>query len=160
MHSDFEKLLIFNEILSTNSMDSRLFKLREQAGYFYTISGSTTVGAAEYPGKMAIQTLVSCENLNKAEQLIKKTMYEMADTITEQEFEIAKRKLIHSLVEHFSTNFDIATTFLFLVRYALPHDYFDSRAQEVNNITLDDMKSTVKKIMNAEKLVTIKVGRV
>ena len=47
---DYDALALFDQILEGNSMNSRLFALREQTGLFYTISGSLVINAKEQPG--------------------------------------------------------------------------------------------------------------
>ncbi len=70
-HPDYDKLLLFDQIFGggvLGSMHSRLFKLREQSGLFYTIGGSLIAGADEQPGMILVQTIVSLDRLSEAEK--------------------------------------------------------------------------------------------
>ena len=72
----------------------------------------------------------------------------------------ARRAIVNSLVDNFESNGKMAAAFLFLDRYNLSSDYFDQRARELNKITIDDMQQAVKRLLNSNKLLTLRVGRV
>ena len=160
---DFDKLLLFNQIFgggALGSMSSRLFELRERSGLFYTISGSLIAGSDEQPGMFIVKTLVSLDRLDEAEKVIKQEIDTAADTITESELEEAKRAVINTLVDYFSSNGSMAGAFLFLHRFKLPSDYFDTRAQALQNITVKDVQKAVHTLMNADDMFILRVGRV
>ena len=160
---NFDKYLLFDQIFgggALGSMSSRLFDLREQTGLFYTIRGSLLVGADEQPGMMQVRTIVSLDRLAEAEKVIKETIDTVADTLTEQELAEAKRAVVSSLIDNFSSNSSIASTFLLLKRFGFPVDYFDNRAGEIEKITLDEVKNGVKNILNSSNLITVRAGRV
>lgn len=162
-HPDFDAYLLFDQIFgggALNSMSSRLFDLREQTGLFYTIRGTLLAGADEQPGMFQVRTIVSLDRLVEAEKAIKNTIDTVVDTLTQEEFDEAKRAIINTLVDHFATNSDIASTFLYLDRFKLPADYFDNRAEQIEKITLEDMKKAVRKLLNSKNLVTVRAGRV
>ena len=159
----FDAYLLFDQIFGggvLNSMSSRLFDLREQTGLFYTISGSLLSGISEQPGMFQVCTIVSLDRLAEAEKEIKNAIATVVDTLTEKDLEEAKRAVINTLVDHFAANGEIAGTFLYLDRFKLPADYFDNRAVNLEKITLEDVKSAVRDILNSEKLLTVRVGRV
>jgi predicted Zn-dependent peptidase len=72
----------------------------------------------------------------------------------------AKNALVNGLVECMASNRDIAFSFLFLRRYKLSDDYFDTRAQKLNAITVADIKQAVQAMFSKDKLVVLKIGRV
>lgn len=160
---DYDKLLLFDQILGggeLGSMSSRLFQLRQQTGLFYTINGSLLSGADEQPGMVLVRTIVSLDRLKEAETVIKKTLATIADSISEEEIMLAKGAVINSLVNYFESNANIGRVFLFMDKYKLPADYFDTRPQELAKVTIDDIKKAVHKVLNVDKLVMIRVGRV
>jgi zinc protease len=161
-HKDFDKFLLFDQIFGggvLGSMSSRLFDLREQSGLFYSINGSTVSRANEQPGMVLVQTLVSMDRLKEAEDVIKKTMDEVVDTIREDELVEARNALINASVNNFESNASIAQTFLFLDKYGFPADYFDTRAKRLGAITREDVLKAVKSVLNTKKMVTLKIGR-
>lgn len=162
-HPDFDKLLLFDQIMGggvLGSMSSRLFKLREQSGLFYTINGTTLSGAQEQPGMFMIRTIVSLDRLQEAERVIRETIATIVDSLTEDELEEAKRAVINTLVNNFESNQDIASTFLFVDRYKLPTDFFDQRAKTLEKITLKEVQEAARRVLTVDKLFTLCVGRV
>ncbi len=159
LDKDYDKLLLFDRILS-GSMNSRLFRLREQTGVFYTIHGSLMAGADEQPGMLNVGTIVSLDRLEEAKKLIKKTLKEMPDLITQEELDTAKRAVIQAQIKTFASNARIAGAYVTLDRYNFPDTYFDDRAKVINAITLDQVKEAARKILVDKELITVQVGRV
>ena len=160
---DYDKLLLFDQIFGggvLGGLHSRLFQLREETGMFYTINGSLLVQSSEQPGLALIKTIVSLDRVDEAEKAIRGLIDTVADTLTPEELKEAQLALINSMVKNFETNAKTAQTFLFLDRYDLPENYFDTRAQQLSKIGLDDIKPAVKKVLRNDKLLTLRVGRV
>lgn len=156
----FDKLLLFEQIFSGGSMASRLFQLRERSGLFYTITGSLTARADEQPGFFIVKTIVSKDRLQEAEQVIKHTINTVVDSLTQEELDDAKQVIINSLVDNFATNKRMANSFLFLDRYNLPDTYFDTKAQTIMAISLDQVKDAARSLLNTQDMITFKIGRI
>jgi zinc protease len=160
---DFDKVLLFDQVFtggSLGSMSSRLFELREQSGLFYTISGSLLSHADEQPGMVLIKTIVSLDRLAEAEQAIEETITIATHSMYDNELEEAKNALSYSLVDNFASNRGITSAFLFLQRYGLSDNFFDTRAQMLERITKEEVLNASKKLLDTKKLVKIKIGRV
>lgn len=159
-HPDYDKLLLFDQIFcSSGSMNTRLFKLREQTGLFYTISGSLIGGSDEQPGMVFIKTIVSLDRLQEAKDMISETINAVVDTITQEELDDAKQVIINGQVEQFCSNGRMANTFLGIDRFNLGDDYFDKRIHALNAITLEQVKQAAHKILHTDRMVLVQVGR-
>lgn len=156
---DFDKLLIFDHIFS-RGMSSRLFQLRQESGAFYSISGSLVEGASLERGIVHVSTIVSKDRLDEAINLITKTIDQAVDTITQEEIDEAKRMIINNGYSAYDTNHQQAGTFLFLDDYNLPDDYFKYRKNYLDTITIDDVKTAVRKVLRSDSMIIIKAGRV
>lgn len=162
-HKDFDKLLLFDQILSggaLGSMHSRLFQLREQSGLFYTISGSLIAGAYEQPGMFLVRTIVSMDRLAEAEKAIRETLQTCVDSITAEELDEAKRAIESTIIDNFASNYSMALAFLFLDRYKFAADFFDNRVANLEKITLPEVQQAVRKVLIADQLLVLNVGRV
>lgn len=160
---DFDLYILCDQIFGggvSGSMCSRLFKLREETGLFYTSKGSLLAGSDEQAGMFLITTTVSLDRLIEAEIAIKKTIDMFIDTVTKEEVQEAKRAVIASCIDHCISNNSLAKSFLFLERYKLSTDYFDTYLGRLNTVTLEDIKRVGKKLFNSNDLVTVRVGRV
>lgn len=161
-HDDYDKLLLFDQVLTggvLGSSSSRLFQIREQTGLFYTAGGSLLSGSHFEPGMIFIKTIVSPEKLAEAESLIGAVLKKQADDLTLQELDEAKRAVSHALVDNFSTNRSIASSFMFLERFKLPHDFFNTRAQQINSVSLTDVQSAVARHLDIDRMARIRIGR-
>lgn len=159
---DYDKLILFDQIFgqgALNSMHSKLFALREETGLFYTINGSTLAGAGEQPGMVNVVTIVSLDRLKEAEEVIKKTIDTVAQTVTQKELTSARHAIINALINNFESNQATANAFLFLDKYNLPADFFDTRNKTLSKITLQEVIDTVKKYLNTDHMITVKIGR-
>ncbi len=156
---DYDKLLIFDQIFG-GSLHSRLFQLREQSGLFYTINGSTVAQAGVQPGMVVVRTLVSTDRAKESEKAIKDMMATVAETLTERELAEAKNALANGLVSFFDSNANIAQAFLFLDKYGFDADYFDHRAKNMVNVTLDEVKNAASKYLLPDKMCVLRVGRI
>lgn len=160
---DYDALFLFDQIFGSGvlgSMASRLFQLREQSGLFYTIQGSVTVQSNEQPGIAMIKTIVSLDRLKEAQELIRKTIDTVADSIQPYELEEAKRAVLNALISNFETNYGTAKSFIFLDKYNFPADYFDKRGSMLEPITVHQVRDAVKKILRNDSMITLRIGRV
>jgi zinc protease len=160
---DFDKIFIFDQIFTgglLGTMSSRLFKIRMQTGLFYTIGGSLLDMTGKQPGMIFIQTMVSLDRLQEAEDILKKVIDSSADFIDKQEFEDAKNAIINSLISNFSTNYKTAMSFLFLEEYNMPKNFFEARPEMIQNVKIEEVQDAVRKILKSDSLLVIKVGRI
>lgn len=158
-HPDYYPLVLADIILS-GSMSSKLFALREKTGLFYTIQGTFTMGADHQPGYLQIKTIVSPNNLALTKNLIKKTLNEFANSITDAELEEAKNQLLSNTVYKYATNNALASTFLYLARLNLPWDFYVQQVEKIKNIQLKDVQQAVRQLLTNKEFITIEVGRV
>ena len=158
-HLDYDALLVFDQLL-TGGMSSRLFELREQSGLFYTIGGSVVYGSAKQPGMIFIKTIVSKDRLDEAQQAIAQCLNSAVDTISIDEFEQAKEVIINSFPLMFETYENTANTLAFLEKYNFDLNYLEQRIDTIRALTLEDVKSIVKKYVSMQKILNIKIGRI
>lgn len=159
----YDKILLFDQIFSggvLGSMSSRLFELRERSGIFYTIAGSLLAGVSHQPGLVMVKTIVSNDRLEEAEKEIARVIDEGAQRLSPVELEEAQLALINSLVDHFATNKNMASAFLFVDEYNFASDYFDKRAEQLLRIPLQEVQEAAAQIMNSKKMVKVRMGRI
>jgi zinc protease len=163
LHPDFDSILMFEQVLtggSLGAMSSWFFQLREQTGLFYTISGSLIAGSGSQPGMIAVKTILSLDRLEEGIRAIESLILGGATEMTEDELRQAKDAVINSLPDYFESNEQTASTFLYLKRQGLEKDFFSKRAAKIEAIKLDEVKAAVKRLLDNNPLLTVKVGRV
>lgn len=162
LDEDFPYLLIFDQIFTggvLGSMASRLFDLREESGLFYTIGGTLLSRVDEDKGYIVVKTIVSNDRRKEAEVAIEYLIDTAVESVTDEEFKQAQQAIVNSLVDNFASNYQITSTLLFKDKFNLPADYYDTRAQFLASLKKDDMLRVVKKYLNAERFVLVRVGR-
>ncbi|MBV8661190.1 MAG: insulinase family protein [Candidatus Dependentiae bacterium] len=162
-HKDYDKILLFDQIFAgsvMSSMSTRLFRLRQQSGLFYTIGGSLLYGASEEPGMIFIRTIVSQDRAAEAERAILQVIDEAINDLSEDELQQAKQVLINSFDALYDANGKKASTFLFLKKYDLPFDYFEKRAESLQKITVEEIQQAVRSILSTDKIAVIRIGRI
>lgn len=160
---DYDKLVLFDQIFTggaLRSMSSKLFELREQSGLFYTIGGSLVSQSGKQPGMTLVRTIVSHDRLSEAENKIKNLIDAATIDFTADDIQSAVNAITSTTIDSFDSNRKIAQAFLFLRKYNLPLDYFDSRAEQLAKYSLSEIATAVKKYLDTNKMVTVRVGRV
>lgn len=162
MNRDFDPLLMFDQIFGggvLNSMNSRLFDIRERTGLFYAINGSVIAGTSLHPGLVFIKGIVSHDRLAQAETAIEELIAEGAKNISDADLHEARAALVNSFVDHYASNRQIAATFISLDIYHLPFDYFDTRGEALKKVTKSEIQQAVARVLDPKHLVKIRVGR-
>jgi len=159
---NFEALSLLDFIFTGAglSMNSRLFRLREQSGLFYTIGGSLVYGSSRGPGMMFIRTLVSPDKVDIAERLIKNEMKILRERgIGEEELKIAVKGVMSASVRAFERNGSIAEIFLHLKRCGINLDLFDKRGSLLSIMKVGTINDVASRYCKENFLSTILVGR-
>ena len=154
--SEFFAAFLMNHILGGGTFSSRLYdEVREKRGLAYSISSSLanydrasflTVGSATRPDKT-----------NETLSLIRGEIERMAkEGPTLEELEAAKKYVIGSYaINNLDTSSKIARALVALQTADLGKDYIDRRADIINSVTLDDVRSVARKLLTGEPTVVI-----
>lgn len=162
LHPDYEALLVYDQILAGTSlptMDTLLFRLREQTGLFYNAGGSIMLGADEEPGMIYIATMVAPDRVEEACSAFMNIFATSIDSVTDAEFDLAKENIITAFCNRYDTNAGKVATFNFLRKYDLPINYFEQRFESLRNLSKASMVLSVKKLLQSDALSCIKIGK-
>jgi zinc protease len=77
---------------------------------------------------------------------------------TIEELEKTKNNQILSLPGSWETNGEVGGSINTIVRFGLPDDYFDTYADEIRNLTLNDVSAMAEDVLHTEQLVWVIVG--
>jgi len=160
-HKDFLPLQLLNSICWATSLGSRLFKLREETGLFYTAGGGWATGVAKHVGVDYIFAILSLDTIDKSEKAIRDLVDKIAkEGVSQEELDVARQIYLKSLIDSSSTNYGLASKFCSLESLGLGFDYYDKMIKRVNKASLEELNSVAKKYYSPEKLSRIRVGRV
>jgi zinc protease len=160
---NFNHMAIIDLILAGGpafSSNSRLFGLREKFGLFYAIGGSLLYNAKDQPGMMIIKTLVSSDKVELTKKLVLECINNLGQKgITAEEFESAKSMILSGNIEHFESNFKMASAFLFFKKFKLNTNLFDKMGDIFSIIKIEDVNKVAKTYCQSRRFSIITVGR-
>ena len=156
---DFYAAFVMNHILGGGGFTSRLYKeIREKRGLAYSISSglnprqasATIVGGAGTANARVRETL----------DIIKAEWQRMSDHgVTDKELKDAKTFLTGAYPLRFTESERIARMLVGLQLANLGDDYIKNRNTLIKEVSRDDVGRIAKKLLDAERLVTVVVGQ-
>ncbi len=156
---DFYAAYVMNHVLGGGGFTSRLYgEVREKRGLAYSISSglnprrasATTVGGAGTANARVHETL----------DVVKTEWQRMAENgVTNDELKDAKTYLTGAYPLQFTGSTRIARMLVGIQLAELGIDYVKSRNAFINAVTRDDIARVAKKLLDANRLVTVVVGR-
>jgi zinc protease len=156
---DFYAAYVMNHVLGGGGFTSRLYgEVREKRGLAYSISSglnprrasATTVGGAGTANARVHETL----------DVVKAEWQRMAENgVTNDELKDAKTYLTGAYPLQFTGSTRIARMLVGIQLAELGIDYVKSRNAFINAVTRDDIARVAKKLLDANRLVTVVVGR-
>jgi zinc protease len=156
---DFFPAYLANYTLGGGGFSSRLTEeVREKRGLTYGID--TDLVTLDHAGAI----WGSAQTVNdKAAQVIDLTRQEwakmQADGPSQAELDAAKTYLLGSYAQNFTTTRSAARTLLGIQMQHLGIDYVTRREQEIQAVTLDQVKAAAKKLFDPNKLAILALGK-
>ncbi|MHA3913263.1 M16 family metallopeptidase [Halovulum sp. GXIMD14793] len=156
---DFMAAYVLSEILGGSGLDSRLkTEVREKRGLTYGIY--TYLGSGEYGDTYAGSVASANESMAEVVDLVREEWRKIAsEGITEDELAATKRYLTGAYPLRFSGNGQIAAGLVGMQIADLPIDYIDTRNDEMNALTLEEVNEVARSLFKPEKLRFVVVGQ-
>lgn len=157
-HSDLYALQICTFILGTGTSSMLNQRIREELGLVYSID--CWLGRYVHGGYTAVSMSLVPKSEKKAIEETVKIIISFPEAITERKVEIAKEKLISSLImsrEQPQSKFS-ATGYTTLLLNRVIED--DDIIKEIKAVTLEDVKRVYKKYFTFENMLFTAVGKV
>lgn len=155
---DYFAARVMNQVLGASGLNSRLGgEVREARGLTYGIS-SYFVNFQESELLMVGSSL-SNENVSEALGVLQDEWRRMAETgVTAAELEDAKTFLTGSFALSFTSTDRIANQLLAMQLFDLGIDYLDTRNEQIESVTIDDVQRVAAELLDADGLATVVVG--
>ncbi len=154
---DFVKVYVMNQILGGGGLTSRLFqKIREEGGFSYSIY--SYYQPTYWRGAFRVVLQTKNERAQEAIKEVRKVLKEYRDKgPSRDELEDAKRYLTGSFPLKLDTNQEITDYMAFAAFHGLGTRYFVEFSQEIQGVTLKEVKEAAKKYLHPEKLLVVVV---
>lgn len=154
---DYLPSRLLNQVLGGGS-SSRLFvNLREDKGYTY--GAYSSIGSDRLIARFSANASVRTEVTDSA---IVEMLYEIEkvvnEGVTEEELAKAKANLSGSFGRSLESPATIANFALNIERYNLPKDFYATYLQKLNDLSVEDINATAKRLIDPSKLYITAVG--
>lgn len=147
--------------IAFHSLGSRLFKLREQAGLFYTASGCWANNATKDQGFDFLSTILTPDKVEDAEQKMCLLVNDIGvHGVTQDELAAAQQLYFKTLIDIVSTNSSKANLLCTIKDFGLPFDHYDKVLKRVQSMTVEELNMIAAKYFNTDNIMSIRVGRV
>jgi len=157
-HPDFVPLQLLSTICFA-SLGSRIYKLREQTGLFYSAGGSFASNASKEHGFDLMAMLVSPENAVHAEEKLRELMLGIVDNgFLAEELDAARIMYLKEMIDLVTDSTSIARMFCTLDSLDLGFDYYDHVLQLVQTYSLEDLNKLAKKYIDTTGMARVRVG--
>ena len=157
-HVDYLPLSLLNHIFGGHALARLGGNLREDKGYSYGYNSSIdwSHGPSMLVAGGAVETAVTKEALVE-------TIKEFGDIgskrpATVEEFEDARDGILRGMPGQFETQRQVIQQLTRLVVFGLPDDYFATFADELSQVTLEDVHRVALEMIDAEHLNILVVG--
>lgn len=154
---DFYPAYVLNHVLGGGGFTSRLTKkVRDENGLAYSIY--TSLDTRKETGIIMGYVATQKDRIDDSMNYIRAIWAGLANDITADEVEQAKKFLIGSFPLRFQSTPQIAAILVGLQQENLGIDFFDRRNDLVRAVTYDDVKRVAKTILQPDKLLFTVVG--
>lgn len=155
---DYEALEVMNYVLGGGGFSSRLMeKIRNQAGLVYSVSSYFSGGELRGSFRVIMQT--KNESVSRAIDLARAEIEAVRDAgVTEEELADAKRYLTGSFPLSLDSNGEIASFVASSWFLGLGLDAAQRRLDEIEAVTLDDVRRVAAQYLHPEQLLEVVVA--
>lgn len=156
---DYFTLYVANHILGGSGFGSRIMEeIREKRGLAYSSYSYFLPMLKRGPFIMGMQT--SNKHTIEAVKVLKETLKTFVDKgPTEKELMHSKKNITGGFPLRIDSNSDISKYLAVIGFYNLPLSYLKDFNNKIEDVTLQQIKETVKRRIDPEKMLTVTVGR-
>jgi zinc protease len=156
---DYFALTVGNYILGGGGFVSRLTdEVREKRGLSYSVSSAFAPGL--HAGAFTVSLQTRPEQAQKALQVARDVLAAfVADGPQESELKAAKDNLIGGFALRLDSNRKLLDNVAAIAWNNLPLDYLDVWTQQVDKVTLQDIRSAFARKLQPQKMATVLLGR-
>lgn len=157
--TNYYPIMLFNEILGGGGFNSRLMtKVRSNKGLTYSIYSQVE---SNYTMKGSFSTVFFTVS-NRINEALFLTLDVINETLKEkqsaEEVQMIKSRLIQALPSYFRTKKDIVNTYLDNEFNKRDYNHYHQYEEKLKAITIDNIESAKKKILNPEQFSIVIVG--
>lgn len=157
---DYLSIAILNIVLFY-SLGSRVYKIRERRGAFYSLFGGFALDVSRFGSIDYICTTLNPNDAKKTKQeILEEIDLVRKNGITEQEFFAARQLYLSNLIGLISDVTSVTQVLLNLAQQNLSFDYYDKILDRLEKLTLEEINIVAKKRLTTDDFGIIFVGNI
>ena len=151
-------LLLGNQILGGGGFTSRLTaEVREKRGLSYSVYSHFAPGL--HAGAFTIGLQTRADQAQQALQVVRTVLARfVAEGPTAQELQAAKANLVAGFPLLLDSNRKLLDNVANMAWYGLPLDYLDTWTQQVQRVSVADVRAALQRVLQPERMVTLVLG--
>jgi len=155
---DYYSLYLGNHVLGGNGLVSQLAEeVREKRGLSYSVSSYFSPMRAAGPFLMVLQTRNN--QVNEAEQVANATLADFVHNgPTSPTLEAARQNITGGFALRIDSNSKIVQYLAMIGFYSLPLDHLQTFTAKINDLSLEQVNSALRRRIQPERLLTVIVG--
>jgi zinc protease len=156
---DYFPVLVMNAILGGQFTSRINLNLREAKGYTY--GARSGFAFRKEPGPFTAQAGVrSAVTDSSVIEFMKELRGICAADVSQKELELAKNSLVRGMPQGFETPAQIASQMVNVVLYKLPDDYFNTVVQNLEKVSVADVRRVAQQYLHPDAMDIVVVGDV
>ncbi len=156
-NEDYFPLLVMNAILGGQFTSRINLNLREAKGYTY--GARSGFAMRKEAGPFTAQAGVKSGVTDSSVVEFMKELRSICDAdVTQKELDFAKNSLVRGMPQGFETPAQISMQLMNLVLYGLPDSYFDTIVQNLEKVTIADVRRVSQKYIHPASMDVVIVG--
>lgn len=155
---DYFALIVGNQILGGGGFTSRLTEeVREKRGLTYSVYSYFSPGL--HAGAFAVGLQTRPDQAQQALDLVRQVLQRfVSEGPTEQELKAAKDNLIGGFPLRLDSNRKLLDNVSNIAWNNLPLNYLDTWTQQVERLTVEDIRAAFQRTLDTQKMVTVVLG--
>ncbi len=152
-------LIVGNYVLGQMPMNSLLFEqVRNQNGFAYDVYSTFSLMTYRGPFVIVLQTRSAekTQSLDLTQKILQQFIYTGP---SEQQLQLAKQNIINSFPLELSTNSQITQELEDIAINDRPLDFLDHYRENVNTVTIDQIRQAFQDHINPKNMLTVMVGK-
>jgi zinc protease len=155
---DFFPAFVLNQVLGEQGLTSRLMlEVRERRGLTYGIG--SYLAPRDFAPVLLGRFSSANERVAEGVDVVRAEWARAMDGVTEDELEKAKTYLTGSYPLRFDGNATVAGILVGMQSQGLPASYVETRNDEIEAVTLEDVRRVASRLLDPEALTFVVVGR-
>ncbi len=153
--------LAIANIIIFYGLGSRVYKIREQWGFFYSMLGGYSMDAGAFSSMDYMSTMLNASDIEPFKRELFKEFHSIFEHgFTSAELDDAKQLYLESLINIASDTSAALTAMLSLKLFGLDFDFYKNVLSRLEQMTVEDLNAKIQQFNLQDNFIEILVGKI